>query len=514
MIKMKDTKNIKSNNEKENIIVWLDFTTYAYTNFGIISALSKLDKFNFIGIISDKNDMSFFQNQQIISFKELVYYPDSYINKPLFNMDNLKKFEKLYDLNIWLDAYTDRYFYKYLNYFHKFSKEEILSIIENSISFFVDILEKHKPKLILMQQAGENVSNLLLYKIAKKMKIKVLMPVPIHIHDTIIMSDNMGGREIFDGFKKLMINYTDESEMYNEEFIKKISNSKSVDVQLSYNYYNSTFSQKINHYIKRLTHDPEPVFMNIGKTKLKVIKYKYQSYFELKKRKQFLEDKSIKVIEDKKFLLFPLHTEPESKILAQNPFYSNQITLIENVARSIPINFVLYVKEHPIQKTKLWRSVEDYKKIIALPNVKLVHPSVDSQELISKSQGIVVISGSVGFEALFYKKPIILFGDEYYEGLSMVTKITSLTTLPEVIKNTLSNFKFNNKELNALMQIINNQTISVPYFSIMKDGIMLSSIQRNKNDFNLTIKHFEKFYAMHKNYFELIAKTIYLKLKI
>ena len=99
-----------------------------------------------------------------------------------------------------------------------------------------------------------------------------------------------------------------------------------VDVQLSYNYYNSTFSQKINHYIKRLTHDPEPVFMNIGKTKLKVIKYKYQSYFELKKRKQFLEDKSIKVIEDKKFLLFPLHTEPESKILAQNPFYSNQIT--------------------------------------------------------------------------------------------------------------------------------------------------------------------------------------------
>jgi hypothetical protein len=509
---------VKSRSEKtsesENIIVWLDFNAYAYTNFGIISALSKLDEFNFIGIVADKHDMGFFQNQQIISFKELVYYPDSYIHKPIFNLDNLNKFEKLYDLNIWLDAYTERYFYKYLDDFHKFSKEEILSIIENSISFFVDILEKYKPKLILMQQAGENISNLLLYRIAKKMKIKVLMPVPIHMHNTFIMSDNIGGREICDGFKKLMSNVTNESKIYDENFIKKSNMIETINVQLKYNYNTSTFSQKINHYIKRLSHNPEPIYKDVGKTKLKVIRYKLQKYFEIKKRQKFLNNKSIKTVEDKKFIYYPLHSEPEAKILVETPFHSNQIALIENIARSIPVDSVLYVKEHPVQKTKLWRSVEDYKKIITMPNVKLVHPDLNSQELISKSQGIVVISGAVGFEALFYKKPIILFGDEYYDELSMVTKIATLTTLPNVINNALSNFKFNNNELNALMQTINEQTISVSYFSIIKDGVVLSSIQRNGNDFNLTIKHFQEFYNIHKNDFELIAQTIYSKLKI
>lgn len=50
-----------SNLEKENIIVWLDFDAYAYVNFGIISALSKLDKFNFIGIVANQVNLSFFK---------------------------------------------------------------------------------------------------------------------------------------------------------------------------------------------------------------------------------------------------------------------------------------------------------------------------------------------------------------------------------------------------------------------------------------------------------------------
>lgn len=511
----KTTENIKSDKisdgKNENIIVWLDFDAYAYVNFGIISALSKLDKFNFIGIVANQENLSFFQNQQIIPFKKLIYYPDCYIQKPTFNLENLKKFEEKYELNLWLDVYTERSFYKYWTDFHKFTKEEILSIAENSISFFGDILEKFKPKLVLMQQAGENISNLLLYRIAKKMKIKILMPIPVHTHNTIIISDNIGSREISDEFKKLMKNFTNESEIYDEEFIKKSNMIETVNVQLKFNS-NTTFSQKINHYIKRLSHNPEPIYKNIGKTKLKMIKYKYQNHFEIKKRKQFLDNKSIKSIKDKKFVYYPLQSEPEAKVLTESPFYSNQIALIENIARSIPIDLVLYVKEHPIQKTKLWRTIEDYKKILALPNVKLVHPSVNSQELISKSQGVIVINGSIGFEGLFYKKPIILFGDEYYDELSMVTKIISLTTLPNVINNALSNFKFNNKELNALMQVVNDQTISVPYFSIIKDGVVLSSIQRNENNFNLTIKHFQKFYDIHKNHFELIAQTIYSKL--
>jgi hypothetical protein len=186
--------------------------------------------------------------------------------------------------------------------------------------------------------------------------------------------------------------------------------------------------------------------------------------------------------------------------------------LIENIAKSIPIGFVLYVKEHPVQKIKLWRAIDDYKKIINIPNVKLVHPSVSNQDLISKSQGVIAISGGTGFEAIFYKKPVILFADEYYDVLSMVTKIKTITTLPGYIANALSNFKFDNKELDAFMRAFNEQSLSVPYHSIMNDGDVLSSIQRYERDFNLTMQQYQKFYESYKNYFELIAKTVYSKI--
>jgi hypothetical protein len=73
-------------------------------------------------------------------------------------------------------------------------------------------------------------------------------------------------------------------------------------------------------------------------------------------------------------------------------------------------------------------------------------------------------------------------------------------------------FKFNNKEMNVLMKSFENQTIEVPYYLILKDGVMLSSIQRQENDYNLTIINFEKYFEKYKQHFELIANTIYSKI--
>jgi len=509
-----ESSKLDNNSElaRENIVVWLDFGAYAYINLGIVYALSKLDKFNFIGLVATREHISFLQNQRLVSFKELLYYPECYINKSSSNLDNLVNLEKKYDLNLWLNVFSERYFYKHLSDFHKFTKNEIFTIIENSILFFVDILERSKPKLVLTQPIGENISNLLLYQLAKKMGIQILMPNFLHMKNRILMSNNLVGMEISDQFKKIMENFNNSLQTYDGEFIKKQDNTEIVNIISNYNYNAITFSQKINHYIKRLSHDPEPLYHNLGKTKSKMLKHRFQNYFEIRKRKRFFEHNSIKTIEDTKFLYFPLQTEPEATVLTYQPFYSNQIALVENIARSIPIGLTLYVKEHPIQITKGLRPIEDYKKIISMPNVKLVHTSVASQNLISNSQGVLAISASTGFEALFYKKPIIIFGDEHYEDLSMVTKIKTLTELPDKINHALNNFKFNNKELNALMRAYDEQSITVPYSSMLKDGLVLSSMQRHTNDFNLTIQHFNKFYETYKNYFELIAQNIYSKI--
>ena len=106
----------------------------------------------------------------------------------------------------------------------------------------------------------------------------------------------------------------------------------------------------------------------------------------------------------------------------------------------------------------------------------------------------------------------VFVGEDYYDEVSMVTKIYSFLELNEKIKYALNNYKFNNKEMNVLIQSFENQTISVPYFSILKNGIVISSIQRIENDFNLTIKNFEKYFETHKQYFQVIANEVYSKI--
>ena len=215
---------------------------------------------------------------------------------------------------------------------------------------------------------------------------------------------------------------------------------------------------------------------------------------------------------NEKFLYFPLASEPEARIMVTSPFYTNQIALIENIAKSIPIDYTLYVKEHPVQEVKFWRPVTDYKKLINIPNVKFVHPSVSNHELLPKCQGVIAISGGTSFEAIFYKKPVILFADEYYDVLSMVTRIKTFKTLSNDITDALSNFKFDNNELDAFMQASDNHSLSVPYHQIRDDAEILSSIQNYTDNFNVIAKEFDKFYEAYANYFELMAQTIRSKL--
>ena len=503
---------MQHNEENDTILVWLDFGPYSYINLAIISELNKLKKFDFIGIVTTRQDLSYFKNQKYISFKKLYYYPECYIDKSKLNIDYLKKIEEEYNLNLWSDIFSERSFYRYWTKFHQFTKEEILIIIENSIRFFINIIEEFKPKKIFMQQAGENVSNLLLYGIAKKMGIETLMPINLHLRNKIHISNNFTSKEISDRFLKSKTNYYEKIENFEKEFLKKRDHTITVKTVSSFDSSIPTTSKKIKHYFNRLSNDLEPTYNNIGKTKFNMLVHRINNYFEISKRKKFLDNNASRNIEEGKFLYFPLQSEPEATLLAFAPFYSNQISLIETVAKAIPIDSLLYVKEHPTQKDKFWRSIKDYKKIIDIPNVKLLHPKVNSLELVERSQGVIAISGSTGFEALFYKKPVIIFGDEHYEKLSMVTKIKEIGNLSQEIKNALMNYKFNQNELNIFMKIFNELSLQVRYASIMKDGVSLSAIQRNGENFDLTNMHFKKYTIKYEEDFKVIANAIFSKI--
>jgi len=137
---------------------------------------------------------------------------------------------------------------------------------------------------------------------------------------------------------------------------------------------------------------------------------------------------------DRDYYYYPMHTEPEAVVLYWGDgLYKNQIKLIENIAGQLPPNCYLYVKYHPVLKED--RNYIDYKRIKAIPNVKLIGPQTLGREIVSKAKGIMTINGTSGFEGILLNKPVFVFGNSFYDLSDRVIKVKNIRDLREIIYN-------------------------------------------------------------------------------
>ena len=217
----------------KKILVSLD-DVFGYIHYGILNHLSKLDDYDFYGFISHEKDIEFFENQTEIKFSELHYYPKYYMkNSSQPDLDFLKELEIKYELDIWKIAYSERTFLQERNFFHKFTSNEILSIIESLSKFYVDFLSRIKPDFIIMQKTGENLSNFLLYNISKSMGIKTIMLVETRLLNSFVFSDDLLISPLKNEFLKIKNNPPENIKEYNSEYLENkqsnvVSSFKSV----------------------------------------------------------------------------------------------------------------------------------------------------------------------------------------------------------------------------------------------------------------------------------------------
>jgi capsule polysaccharide export protein KpsC/LpsZ len=98
------------------------------------------------------------------------------------------------------------------------------------------------------------------------------------------------------------------------------------------------------------------------------------------------------------------------------PFNADQVEVAKRVARSLPVGMYLYMKEHPDMTP--YRTRRFYKELKKIPNVCLINPARKGFELIKNAAIITTITGSAGWEGALMGKPVISFGQLYYNSLS------------------------------------------------------------------------------------------------
>jgi hypothetical protein len=132
-----------------------------------------------------------------------------------------------------------------------------------------------------------------------------------------------------------------------------------------------------------------------------------------KNLKQYEKIKFDEVNDGDEYYYYSIHLEPEATVLyLGDGIYTNQVKLIENIAAALPVGCYLYVKDHPHEYG--YRSVEDYKRLKRIPNIKLLKTSIPGKQVIKNSKGVFTINGTAGFEALLLGKQVYVFGKSFY----------------------------------------------------------------------------------------------------
>ena len=136
------------------------------------------------------------------------------------------------------------------------------------------------------------------------------------------------------------------------------------------------------------------------------------------------------------YVLFGLHRQPEASIDVWAPFFSNQMWIIELLARSLPPTHRLLVKIHKSDVSNY--SSEQYRRMRALPGVELVAPLADGRTFIDRADLVFAIQGTMGLEAALLGKPVILLGDSPVAVFPSASLMTEIQALPALIRSKLS----------------------------------------------------------------------------
>ena len=436
---------------KDKVLCWFDGFPL---QFGIVNELQKIYDSQFYAIIDINKGKQFYEKQTLIEFTNQWFYRDYIKNTSNFDIGYLSNFEKKYGIDLWKIAYSDPILYKH-NKYYQFNHNQILSTLEQECKFFELVLNEVNPNFLILR-ITDSGNTQILQQMCRSKGIKILtLGFPrfgfrANISeelDTLDYETNLYDKKYnsknWDELRNYLQGYAIQDKILKDNY--RVSKKNRFDASLEF---------------LKLLLDPTYTnfYRNYGRNFYNSIFMELKSIIQTNSRNYFVSKKFIRKINSgEKFLYFPLHLEPERTLLVSAPYYTNQIELIKNIAKSIPIDFLLYVKEHPRQGSEGWRDIEDYNEILNLPNVRLLHPEVSNDILLEKCSGVLTINGTLGLESIFNKKPTIIFADSIYSNISAVSRITNLEHLPKIIKQTIDR-NIELEELNDFTKKIENNS--------------------------------------------------------
>lgn len=327
-----------------------------------------------------------------------------------------------------------------------FTYRNSVEIVSQLYQFIDDVFRKEKPDVVI-SEIPANVFSEIAYYFCKKYGIRYLGLIGSRIRGRVDVYDLKYTcskyEETFRGLDDEDI--TESERKFAQEFIVRFLSHKQLPSYESYETLSSF--NRVKRYIKREKEMLPHWLRYISKRKY-FKQFDYESEillkYALRHPLSFIVGK-LNIIftknifdqpeDNEKYFLFPLHLQPEASTSVLATYFSDQVNSVKNAAFSLPFFYKLYVKAHP---SAIGEDRKDfYRKLKQTPNVVLISPRENTENIIRKSQGVITLTSTIGMETALAGKPVYVLGNVFYSYHPLCRKVNNFEELKQKIQTDL-----------------------------------------------------------------------------
>lgn len=391
----------------------------------------------------------------------------------------------------------DRYSFNYME-----RERHFLNLLKN----WMACIEIYKPNLIVSAVPPHRVYDYVLYLLCKKMNIKFICFQYSMCLERIYATDNCFSiGDIFDEnyhyylskgnlskddlpvevrkqYEKVLKDYSEAAPAYVKTHI--ISNKRNSNIL----YLLRQFSKKISLFGKRsvFRHGISVTMMKNRRYSLEcthfgfwdIIKERIQKHRYLKSLNRYYSSLTVEPLNNDKYVYFPLHYQPEATTSPVGDMFVNQRLCVEVLLKNLPEDYFVYVKEHPQQfmlhmlgHTSRIRSFYDDLK--AMRRVKLISLNIDSYSLMRNARAVATVTGTVGWEAIMHRLPVIIFGMIWYEKSPGVLRVKDDRSAKSIC-TFIEEYNYNEQAILSYLLAFTQKSILAYHYKGRKEKVNLS----------------------------------------
>ncbi len=333
---------------------------------------------------------------------------------------------------------------------------ERLSHYHGLLSYWAGVLDRLRPDLIVFSVMPHMVYDYVLYLLAQARGITTLMTEMTSVPGMNLIIQNIedGCPALTSAFHRRLASGHSEPPVLSEHmvtYIKQLASTYDQAKPLYLKHYEENqardrdsrrWKSMLHHAVspwqwlvtaregwRFLTSPPPPNYIKLPNRDVSASsmsglawrRYRMRRTREIRRLEKFYRVLASPLDLDTPFVYAALHYQPEKTTSPQGGVFVDQLLGLRLLARHLPKGWWLYVKEAPGQflpqlRRSPAKNTEFYRRIAAIPRVKIAAMDYDSFNLIDHARAVATVTGTAGWEAVLRGKPVLVFGHPWYQG--------------------------------------------------------------------------------------------------